>query len=147
MSRARMLLVAVNDDLLDGIVGWVAADDRIEVVGRAHSGSYASERLDETEVDVVLVDVTLPDVSGFELARRIKSRPDAPVVVLLSFHDSQVARHEAEFAGADGFVSMPETAECLLPLVERLLDRRAARVPKQGSFSPTRRVQSTEVSE
>jgi len=118
------LLVAVNDVFLDGIVDWIARDARLEVVGRAHSGSKALKSLASLRGELVLVDVTLPDISGFELARRIKARPDAPLVVLFSFHDSHAARQEARAAGADGFVVTSEMAECLLPLVGGLLRRR-----------------------
>lgn len=124
MSRARTLLVAVSDVFLDGVVDWVANDARLEVVGRAHSGLQALDCAASMRVELVLVDVTLPDISGFEVARRIKAVPDAPLVVLFSFHDSHAARQEAWSAGADGFVAKSETADCLLPLVGELLRRR-----------------------
>ena len=89
MRRARILLVAANDFFLDGVVDCVAGDARIEVVGRACSGAQALERVESLEAEVVLVDVTLPDMSGFDVARRIKSRPDAPMVIMSSFHDSR----------------------------------------------------------
>ncbi len=115
LGRLRTLLVAANDLVLDGVVAWVADDARIEIVGKARSGSQALDSVDALQPELVLVDVTLPDMSGFEFARRIKSRPGAPLVVLLSFHDSHAARAEARAAGADGFVSKSEMADRLLP--------------------------------
>lgn len=147
MSRARTLLVAVNDIFLDGVVDWVAGDARIEVVGRSHSGADALTELDQPGLDLVLADVTLPDMSGFELVRRIKGRDEAPLVVLLSFHDSQAARLEAWAAGADGFLSKPETADRLLPLVGDLLRRRNVGVREVSPGHSPMRVLSREVSE
>ena len=147
MSRARTLLVAGNDVFLDGVVAWMAEDPRIDVVGRAHSGSEVLERIDALRVELVLMDVSLPDVSGFEVARRIKSRPSAPLVVLLSFYDSRVARLEAWAAGADGFVPTAETAECLRPLLGDLLRKEDVRVREQVTFVPTMPVKPAEDSE
>lgn len=124
MRRARTLLVAANDFFLDGVSAWVAGDARIEVVGRAHSGAQALERIDALDVELVLVDATLPDASGFDLARRIKSRAGAPLVVMSSFHDGRAIRSAALAAGADGFVAQSETAVGLLPLVGELLRQR-----------------------
>jgi DNA-binding NarL/FixJ family response regulator len=121
VSRARVLLVGGNEVFLDGVAAWVAPAARLEVVGRAHTGSEALECVETLRADVVLMDVTLPDMSGFETTRRIKARPGAPLVVLLSFHDSQATRLEAWAAGADGFVPKPDTADSLLPLVAKLL--------------------------
>lgn len=146
LSRTRTLLVAVNDLFLDGVVEWVASEPRLEVVGRAHSGEDALERAAALGVELLLVDVTLPDFSGFEVARRIKSRPDAPLVVLFSFHDSQTARQEAWAAGADGFVATSETADCLLPLVGELLRQRQSEVRELFPGSPSIRMPRTDVS-
>ncbi len=146
MSRARMLLVGGNDAFLDGVVDWVARDPQLEVVGREHSGSQALERIEALKVDLVVMNVTLTDTNGFEVARRIKAGADAPLVVLLSFHDSQAARLEAWAAGADGFVAKSEITECLTPLVGDLLRRRDFGAGKQGSDNSFKRIPPTDVS-
>jgi DNA-binding NarL/FixJ family response regulator len=127
-------------------VDWVALDAQYEVVGRAHSGSEALDQVEALRADLVLMDVILPDTSGFEVARRIKEQKDAPLVVLLSFHDSQAFRLEAWAAGADGFVSQSETTSVLIPLVGDLLRRRANGVREQGSVFPRRPVPLTDIS-
>ena len=146
MSRARTLIVAANDVFFDGLVEWVAHDGQLDVVGRARSGAQALERLEDLRVDVVLMDVTLPDQSGFEVARRITSRADAPLVVLLSFHDNHAARLEAWAAGADGFVAKSETTECLSPLVGNLLRKRRIDVREEVSINPNMPAKQTDTS-
>jgi len=141
-----MLLVAGNDAFLDGVVNWVTRDAQFEVVGRTHAGSHALEQIEALGAELVLVDVTLPDMSGFEVARRIKSRAGAPLVILLSFHDNQAARLEAAAAGADGFVAKSDMTECLTPLVGDLLRRRNVGVREQGPASSPKRVQPADVS-
>jgi DNA-binding NarL/FixJ family response regulator len=138
--------VGGNDVFLDGVVDWITQDALFDVVGRAHSGIQALDRIEALRADLVLVDVGLRDMSGFELARRIKARGDAPLVVLLSFHDTQAARLEAWAAGADGFVPQSETTTRLKPLVGELLRQRNVGVYEQGSVFLTRPVPPDDVS-
>jgi len=93
--------VGGNDDGLDGVVEWITHEPGIEVVGRAHDGLGALDLSESLRAELVLADVTLPDMSGFDLMGRIKALPWAPLVVLLSFHDSKTARDEARATGAD----------------------------------------------
>jgi len=146
VSRARTLLVGGNDVFLDGVVDWVAQDAQLEIVGRAHSGTQALDQVETLRAELVLVDVILPDMSGFEVARRVKARADAPLVVLLSFYDTQAARLEAWAAGADGFVPLSETTSVLTPLVGDLLRRRDSGVGEKGSVIPFKRVPPTDLS-
>jgi DNA-binding NarL/FixJ family response regulator len=146
VRRARTLLVGASDVFLDGVVEWVAGDAQVEVVGRARSGAQALERVESLRAELVLVDVTLPDTSGFEVVRRIKSRPDAPLVVMSSFHDSRAARLAARAAGADGFVPQSETAEGMLPLVGELLRQREVSAREVPPGIPTMRVRPADVS-
>jgi DNA-binding NarL/FixJ family response regulator len=146
VSRARTLLVGGNDVFLDGVVEWIVSDARLEVVGRAHSAAQALEQIEALKADLVLMDVTLPDMNGFEVTRRITAGTEAPLVILLSFHDSQVARLEAWAAGADGFVAKSEITECLAPLVGDLLRQRDVGVGEKGSVIPIKRVPPTDLS-
>lgn len=145
MIRGRLLLVSVNDDFLDGVAEWVAQGAHVEITGRAHSGSEAIESIEAHGPDVVLMDVTLPDASGFDVARRIKMRDGSPFVVLLSFHDSHAARLEAWAAGADGFVAKAETTTRLMPLVLELLGRRA--VGSERTVRTSRQVSPADLEE
>ena len=130
--------------MLDGIVDWVANDAHFEIVGRVHSGSAAIDRIEALRAELVLVNVSLPDMSGFDVARRIKTRPSCPLVVLLSFHDSQAARLEGWAAGADGFVAQSEITERLTSLVAELLRNRGADSEKPSPVVPFTRTPPTE---
>jgi DNA-binding response OmpR family regulator len=73
------------------------------------------------------MDVAMPDMNGFEATRRIKSKPGAPLVILLTFHDSETARVEALAAGADGFVPKTKVTEDLMRVIRSLLAQSAGR--------------------
>jgi DNA-binding NarL/FixJ family response regulator len=110
-----------NPTFLDAATHALAVDPRIEVVGTARSGSEGVALVAQTQPDLVLMDVAMPGMSGLEATRLIKTRPDAPRVVVLTSHDIQHYRTAARAAGADSFVSKAEFDAELLPLIDSLL--------------------------
>jgi len=79
-----------------------------DVVAVAESGARALELAAETEFDVVLLDVQLPDLNGFEVARRLRSNGHAPAIVLVSSRDASDYGDLIELCGARGFVPKAE---------------------------------------
>ena len=124
MERILVLLVDENDDFLDGLTDWLAGDERFQLAGKAHSGRAALEQVERLAPDLVLMDAAIPDMNGFEVTRQIRSLPDAPVTVLLTFYESTAARLEAWAAGAAGFVCKAEIAQKLMPVVQDLIGQR-----------------------
>jgi CheY-like chemotaxis protein len=140
VSDIRVFLVDDSVDFRDVVSAWLTADRGIEIVGTAGSGSEAITEIERLRPDVVLMDVTMPGINGFEATRRIKSKPDAPVVILLTFHDSETARNEAWAAGADDLVAKAHVTDDLLGLVRdavsgRTRDRKAS--PETRKSSPS----------
>jgi len=79
--------------------------DDIEVAGEAAGGEDACIEAKELQPDVVLMDLSMPDLSGIEAMQRIHAMtPDLPVVILTAHADEGVER-AARSAGASGFVA------------------------------------------
>lgn len=127
MKSTRVLLVDDNHDFLEGVSAWLTRDPAFELAGVARSGGEALAQVERLDPDVVLMDVAMPDVNGFEATRRIKSNPGAPLVILLTFHESETARVEAMAAGADGFVPKTKVTEDLMRVIRSLLPQTAGR--------------------
>ena len=79
-----------------------------EVVGEAADGASAVSRSDDLCPDVVLLDVNLPDLDGFEVADRLARSHCPPSVVLTSNRDAADFGPLVESSGARGFISKPE---------------------------------------
>ncbi len=62
----------------------------------------------------------MPGTNGLEVARQIKTLPDAPRVIMLTFYDLPQYREAAQNAQADGFVGKSEFAVRLIPLIREL---------------------------
>ena len=83
-------------------------DAGYDVVGEAHDGASALTAARKLQPAVVLLDVYLPDLDGFDIARRLTSNDDPPAVVLTSSHDRDDFAALVERSGACGFVPKAE---------------------------------------
>jgi len=77
----------------------------IEVAGEAAGGQEATERARQDDPDLILMDLSMPDVDGIEAMKKIhREKPDLPVVILTAHADPGVEK-EAREAGASGFLA------------------------------------------
>ena len=120
MAGIRVLLADDSPEFLKMMSGFLARDSAIELIGVALSGQDAIKRSTDLSPDLVLMDLIMPHTNGLEATRQIKSMPNAPIVVILTGHDTPEYRSAATAAGADGFVYKPELFKELLPLMRHL---------------------------
>jgi DNA-binding NarL/FixJ family response regulator len=104
MSGLKVVLVDDHEVVRTGLKSLIDADPDLEVVGEAGTADEAVRRVGYDSPDVVVLDVRLPDGSGIEACREIRSRfPDVKVLMLTSFADEE-ALMGAILAGASGYV-------------------------------------------
>jgi DNA-binding NarL/FixJ family response regulator len=82
--------------------------DGYEVVGEAADGTSAIEAVRELHPDVVLLDIRLPDIDGFQVAERLARNGAAPAMVLTSSRDGSDFAHEISACPANGFIPKSE---------------------------------------
>ena len=125
---AAATILHVDDDADNRLsLGWVlgAAGFRVR---EAATGTDAL-RLARQRPDLVLLDVRLPDISGFEVCRRIKADPalsDLPVIQLSAHHVRGEDRAEGLEGGGDVYLTKPADPRVLLGQVKALLRIRGA---------------------
>lgn len=116
----RILIVDDHTLMREGLKQLFALVDEVDVVGDATSGREALERLSEVEVDLVLLDLTMPGISGEDLIRRI--RRDYPVlrILVLSMHNEPMVAQRALQSGANGFACKDGDADSLLTAIYKV---------------------------
>ncbi|MEX3510935.1 response regulator transcription factor [Kocuria carniphila] len=100
----RVVLVDDQEMIRMGMRMVLESQPGIEVVGEADDGDSALDLLGRVEADVVLMDVRMPRMSGVEATRRLRERPDAPGVLILTTFDLDEYAYDALRAGASGFL-------------------------------------------
>ena len=102
-----MIRVLVVDDhtlFRQGIVGLLDSQPDIEVVGQAGGGRAGLAAAVELSPDVVLMDISMPGMSGLSVTADIRARRPATNVLILTIHDREDYLYQALRAGASGYV-------------------------------------------
>jgi DNA-binding NarL/FixJ family response regulator len=103
-GQIRVFLLDDHEVVRRGVHELLSLDDDIEIVGEAGTAAEALTRIPATRPDVAVLDVRLPDGSGVEVCREIRSaHPDIKCLMLTSFSDDE-ALFDAIMAGASGYV-------------------------------------------
>ncbi len=123
---SRILVVDDEPDIVRVIVKILEA--RGHQVASAKDGVEALEAVAAAPPDVVILDVNLPRLDGYEVCRRIKADPRSahvPVVMMTAAYVSVDDAREGARAGADEYVIKPFLREVLIHNVERLIPQRS----------------------
>jgi CheY-like chemotaxis protein len=116
--KVRILVVDDFPAILQLVKDILNAYPGFEVVGEARDGHHAVALAEALKPDVIVLNVTMPTMSGFEAARRIRSRfPECAIVILSSHKDEQFIA-EARKAGAKGYIEKSDADEQLVRAIE-----------------------------
>lgn len=111
MEKIKLLIVDDHRVLVEGLNKLFDNSDTVDVIGVAYSGKECRSALRKELPDVILLDINLPDISGIDLCKEIKTEnPEIKIVALSSFNEYTIVRRMIE-NGASGYVvknAMPE---------------------------------------
>lgn len=106
----------------EGLSALIAAEDDMEVCGRAHSGEEFLRQLDAINTDLMVVDLSLGEGSGLALISRIlEQKPECPILVV-SMYDEKLYASRALQAGARGYLMKSEAPSEIIKAIRRLLN-------------------------
>ncbi len=127
VSCAKNLCILVADDhdilrrglkqLLNSHAGW-------EVCGEAKTGREAVSLSEEQKPDIVVIDISMPDLNGLEAARRIRKALPKTGIIILTLHFSDQLVKDIVEAGARGYVMKADADRDLVNAVEALANHR-----------------------
>lgn len=138
----RVLLVDDHSVVRAGYSRLLNLADDIEVVGEADCGEQAYTACRETGIDVIVMDLSLPGMSGIEATKRILSRYPEVQVLIFSVHEEYIFVRRALAAGATGYISKRAVADVLVNAVrvvaagERYIDEQIGDYSQTASGHP-----------
>jgi AmiR/NasT family two-component response regulator len=120
-AHKRLILIVDDDPLLREFLGEVLQHAGYDTIA-AGSAEQAIRQIEAREPDLALLDITMPGMSGLELARHLKELTTVPFMFLTAIGDSESAKQAATY-GALGYVVKPVDAAHLMPAFEAALAR------------------------
>jgi DNA-binding NarL/FixJ family response regulator len=125
MSPVRIALVDDHPVVLAGIRALLQGAPDVELVGEANTGATGLKAICDCSPDIAVIDLSLPDISGMELARQIRRQCPHVKVIALTVHEDRAYVHPVLEAGARGYLLKRSAADELL---------RAIRAVNQGDI-------------
>jgi len=104
MSKTRIVIADDHALMREGIIAFLKYHDDIEIVGQASNGLEAIEKAEKLKPDVVIMDISMPELGGIEATLEIKKRmPDAKILILTQYSDKEYVSRLLK-AGVSGYI-------------------------------------------
>lgn len=117
MKDIRLILVDDHEIVRTGLKAYFSAQPGFIVVADVPNGAQAIEQIERTNPDLVVMDISMPDMDGLEATRLIKARYPEVQVLALTVHDDKQHLFEMLAAGASGYLTKQAAAEELVAAV------------------------------
>ncbi|MGC8744114.1 MAG: response regulator [Verrucomicrobiia bacterium] len=121
MSKSRKIRVLLVDDhpvVLEGLKSYIATQSEINLVGEARSGSEAIDKIKKIKPDVAVVDVSLPDIKGYDIISKTREESPQTKFIVLSVYDHIEYIKQALKLGASGYVLKDSNIAELIQAIE-----------------------------
>ena len=119
--KHRVILADDHKLFIEGIAGMLSAVEGIEIAGKAHTGKDALQMTLDKKPDLVVLDITMPDMYGIEVTRKIKANLPDVKILILSMHLDLRMIIEVLQAGADAYTLKDSEPSELITAVKNVL--------------------------
>jgi len=122
----KTIRVLIADDhrlFAQALEAILTGDGRIEIVGQARDGHEAVQLAEQLEPDVILMDIAMPGMDGFQATRVIKQTRPRSCILMLTGSDSRSDVDRARTAGAAGYVTKDRIAAELIDAIVEVVSR------------------------
>lgn len=120
MASTTVLLVDDHEIVRCGLRTILETDENLEIAGEAENGREAVRMAAELEPDVVVMDISMPELNGLEAVRQIRNRTPRTEVLVLTMHESEDLIRKTLEAGARGYLLKSDAARLLVPAIQTL---------------------------
>ena len=120
MKTLRILIADDHDLLRRGVKTLLESHPGWEICGEASTGREAVAKAEELKPDIVVLDISMPDLNGVEAARRIRKASVDTEILILSMHYSDQLIREIVDAGVRGYIVKSDSDRDLIIAVETL---------------------------
>jgi DNA-binding NarL/FixJ family response regulator len=120
-KKIRIFLVEDHTILREGLRALLTAEPNFEIIGEAADGREAVRFVEKQVPDLILMDLSMPRMTGMDAIREIKKRYPATKIIALTVHKTEEYLRTTLQAGADGYVLKDATHEELMLAIQNVL--------------------------
>jgi len=120
-EKIRIVLADDHPIVLDGLRNLIRAEPDFELVGEAASGLNALKIIREQRPDVAVLDISMPELNGIVLSRRLNGEIPALRLLILTLHEDRAYLNQALEAGVRGYVLKRSAVENLVQAIRAVL--------------------------
>jgi len=120
IEKYRIVLADDHALIRHGIKNIISQDDRMEIVGEVGNGEELLNTLAGKTVDLLILDISMPKISGIDLTEILKKRYPSMKILILTMHKSKQFLHRAISAGADGYLVKSDSDKEILLAIEKI---------------------------
>jgi DNA-binding NarL/FixJ family response regulator len=117
----KTIIAEDHEMVRDALILAVESGDEFEVVGKAADGEEAWRLYEEADVDLMLLDIRLPKISGLDLTKRIRKRDKDVKILAMTMYEEASLVYEAMEGGVDGYIFKLSKLERLLEAMRRIM--------------------------
>jgi DNA-binding NarL/FixJ family response regulator len=121
VTKTRIVLADDHPIVLDGLRNLIRAEDDFELVGEAASGLAALKVIREKLPDVAVLDISMPELNGILLSRRLAGELPALRILVLTLHEDRAYLNQALEAGVRGYVLKRSAVENLVQAIRAVM--------------------------
>src|ERR1700683_693831 len=107
------------------VIATLTSRNGFEVCGEASTGKEAGDLAQELKPDLIVLDITMPEMNGLDAARHIRAFAPDTLILILSVHKSRQLMEEARKVGVRGYVTKGEAVQKLVQAVDAILQDRS----------------------
>jgi DNA-binding NarL/FixJ family response regulator len=121
MAKTRIVLADDHPIVLDGLRNLIRAQADFELVGAATNGREALKVINETCPNVAVLDISMPELNGIALSRRLAAEMPSTWLIVLTLHEDRAYLKQALDAGVRGYVLKRSAAENLVQAIRAVV--------------------------
>jgi len=122
MKNTTILIADDHDIIIDGIKSMISSSPNVEIIGEARNGKEAIEKANTLNPDVILMDISMPEVTGIEATIIITKKFPQIKIIALTHHENDIYILQMFKAGASGYLLKNSRKAELLEAIKCVID-------------------------
>lgn len=143
VTETKILIADDHPVFLRGLAQIIREESDFNIVAEADDGKKALEKIKELKPDIVILDVSMPKLNGFEVARSLQVETNKPALIFLTAYKDEEMFNEAFDLGAKGYVLKSSALDDIINCIETVIKGEYCISPSLTSYLVNRRSQSS----